>query len=141
TSVCESLLAELGDELAHVAGDLVADLAHALDRLVLRIGDLPCDVALAGNDRTRAVARGHDDVRPRHRLVVELAWNVVGRVDADLAERLDHLRMRRPARHAPGRAGGVAATALTEQESLRHLAPAAVRRADEEHVHSQPKRP
>ena len=65
-----------------------------LERTALRVRELPRDVALARDDRARVVARCDDHVRPLDRLVVEAARDVVGRVDAELRQRFEHLRMR-----------------------------------------------
>src|SRR6185436_11871893 len=61
---------ELVDELADTVGDVVADLADPLDLLVLRVGELPVDVVLAGHVRAGVVAGRNHDVGPVDQLLV-----------------------------------------------------------------------
>ena len=83
------------------------------------------------------IVAGRDDhIRPLHRLVVELARLVGGGVDADLLERLEHLRVRRHARVAAGGPGVVPAVGVAAEDALRHHGAAAVGDADEEDVHA-----
>ena len=123
-------------EFIDAALDVVADLANTFDRFVLRVGELPGDVALAGDHRAGVVAGRDDHIRPVDRLLVEPVRDVVGGVDPDLLERLEHLRMGGSAWVAAGGAYGWRPPAARREQSLGHHAAAAVRGADEEDVHA-----
>ena len=101
--------------------DLVADLAHALERLAGGILEAPVDVALARQHRAHvAAAHRHDHVRPGGvRIRLQLARRAAREVVADLAHRLDHLGMEVLLGVAPGRANLVPAEPL--EEGVRHL--------------------
>jgi hypothetical protein len=65
--------------------DLVADWADQLERQVLGVGQMPGEPANAGSDRGDLFAASRDgDVGPGERLGVELAREVVARVEANL---------------------------------------------------------
>src|SRR5690349_12420869 len=110
------LLVELGDELADAALDVVSDLADALGRLVLGVGELPGDVALAGDHGAGVVTGRDDDVGPSDRFVVEPVRDVVGGVDAYLAQGFEHLRVGGCAGVRSGGAGSMAAVAVATKE-------------------------
>ena len=103
-----------------------------------RILEPPVDVALARQDRADvAAAHRHDHVRPgRVRLGLELPRRPAGEVVADLAHRLDHLRVQVGLGAAAGGAHLVAAAAL--EERVRHLGAAGVADAEEEDVGHEP---
>ena len=124
---------ELLDERGHAIGDLIADHADTLDRLVLRVGNVPIDAAGAGRrDWTGLFAAGRDDdIRPGNRLVVEAARNVVGCVDADLLQRLEHHGVRGAAGLAARRPCFVSGVAIADDPFGDHRA-ARVRHADEQ---------
>jgi hypothetical protein len=54
------VVAELGEQAADVAVDLVADAADPVQRLAVRVGDVPVQVAFARVDRA-SVAAAHGD--------------------------------------------------------------------------------
>src|SRR5579862_1415378 len=125
---------EVADELVDAARDVVANRLHLGERASLRIGQLPVDVALARNDRARVVTGRDHDIGPVDPLVVEPLRDMVGGVDADLAQRLEYGRVRVFARNAAGRAGLVPAVGRAAEEPLRHQRTTAVADADEEHA-------
>jgi hypothetical protein len=118
--------------------DLVADRADLLDRQAVRIGDRPVLVALPCHSRADAVAGSDHDVRPGEVVVVQAVLDVVGGVDPDLAERLDHRGLgTRAVRVGAGGAGLVPLAGRFTEETLRHHASPAVAHPDEEDVHLQ----
>jgi len=122
--------------------DRVADRAHLLDRQAVGVSDSPVLVALPGDDRADAVAGGDHDVCPGEVNIVEAVLDVIGGVDPDFAERLDHRRLRTGAvRVGTGGARPVAPAGCLTEETLRHHASPAVAHADEEDVHLQQSQP
>ena len=91
-----------------------------------RIVEAPVNLPDAGCCGADVVAADGDrDVRPCERLGVELPWNVVGRVDAELLERLDDdgLRRRGPSGRACERASCRPAAARRNRRSAITLRP------------------
>src|SRR5687768_9183580 len=77
---------ELGHELLHAAGGVVADRAHLVARQALRVAQVPVEVALAGDVRAGvATAHRDDDVGARGEVVVEALRPAAGEVAAELA--------------------------------------------------------
>src|SRR5215211_3867450 len=75
-SAIRSFSFSLDIEVAQQGGDaglkFVADVAHSLDRLAVRVGHGPVQVALPGIDRAGVAAtHGDDDVRGVHHVVGE----------------------------------------------------------------------
>src|SRR5207249_880309 len=129
-----SLRLEIRQKRVDTRRDVVADRTNLLERALLRIGELPVHVPLAGNDRARVVAGGDDDVGPPHVLVAQFVWNVVRGVDAELGQRLEHLRLRLRAGCASGRACGMPLPGATTEEPLRNHRAPAVRYTDKEDI-------
>src|SRR4051794_13843952 len=96
------LAVELADERCDALSDLVADRAHLLDPLAVRVVELPVDVTLPRDVRAPvAAAHRHDDVGPLRLRAVERRGAPARHVDAELAQRLDDLRMEARRRRAP----------------------------------------
>jgi hypothetical protein len=81
-------LPELSDQFIDPCRDVVAKLANFVERALLRIGKVPIDVPLAGNERAGVITSRDDGVGPMNTFVIELRRYVVGGVDADLLEGL-----------------------------------------------------
>lgn len=124
-------------ELVDAAGDLVADLADTLKRLVLWVRQLPVHVALPRNDRAGVVAGRDDDVSPGDSFIVERVRHMVGSVDPNLRESVEHLRVCGRPGNRTGRACLVAAVGCAREQPLGDHRAAAVRDADKEDVHQQ----
>src|SRR6187402_2734699 len=117
--------------------DLVADLADALERLAVRVVELPVDVALPGDEGAGiAAAHRHHHVRPLGVGAVELARDAVGDVDAELAHHVDDLRVHALRGVRPRGARDVRADCGEVEEGACDLGAAGVLDADEEDVHA-----
>src|SRR4051794_27572105 len=127
---------EFAHELAHPTPDLVASAANRVERLALRVRQVPVQVLLARYvGALVAAAHRHHDVGTPSEFVRQALGLTVGEVDAELAHDLDHLRMHPVAgRCARGCCGMAPGRGLIEQR-LAHLRPAGVVEADEEDVH------
>src|SRR5205807_4463328 len=126
---------ELAHEPGHTPRDLVARPADGVDRLSLRVRQVPVQIAPAGYEWALvAAAHGHHHVRPLRHLRRELHGLPVLEVDAHLAHHLDDLGMDvlRRVRSCGPRLVSPAYRAL--EEGLAHLRAPGVVEADEEHV-------
>ena len=128
-----SSVAELRRQLGHPPLDLVASRADLRRRAALGVGQVPVDVALAGDvGALVAAAHRHHDVGPLGVLAAELVRDPAGEVDAQFGHRLDHLGVDAVARRRPGRARFVTAGGDAFEQRLAHLRAAGVVQADEE---------
>ena len=115
------------------AADVVADRAHLVERKPLRVGQVPVDVALAGDVGARVAAAHRDhDVGPLGVGPIEQVRDPVREIDAELPHHLDHLGVHVLAGIAAGRARLVAASCDELEQRRRHLRSARVVNADEE---------
>jgi hypothetical protein len=74
--------------------DVVANLADAFEREVLRVVEDPADSADAGSDWAHLLAAGRDgDVGPGERLLVELPWRACACADSVFLQRFQDLRV------------------------------------------------
>jgi hypothetical protein len=91
------------DQLLDASLDLVADWPHLLERQIFWIGEIPTDSGHARRDRADLVATGgNGELGPVERFSVEFPRHVIGRVDPDLPQCLDDLRVWRRAWVAAG---------------------------------------
>jgi hypothetical protein len=105
-------------------GDVVACGAHLVDRPAFRVGELPVDVALAGDVRARVAAAHRDhDVGLLGKLAREPLRAAVREVDAQLAHDLDDLGVNLPVRvgFAAGRQRVVSALRGAVEQGGAHL--------------------
>ena len=101
---------------------------------MFRVVELPVDVALPGNDGACVVTGGDDHVCPLKELVGQELRGVIGCVDIQLGERLEHHGVWRGAGLASGRERLVSAVDFTTEEPLGHDRSARVSDADKEDV-------
>ena len=128
----------IGDQLADVRLDSVADRSHVLDRLAGRVGYVP---RLHGGRHVGAgVAAAHRD-RPigvKLHLKRELLGLAPSEVEADLAHRFDDGRPDLGCGFGAGGLGAHVLGAVALEERLRHLRAPGVVVADEQHVADGP---
>jgi hypothetical protein len=62
TRKAPAALPELSDQFLDPCRDVVAKLANFVERVLLRIGKVPIDVPLAGNERAGVITGRDDDV-------------------------------------------------------------------------------
>ena len=121
------------DEPLDPAADVVADRPHLVEREPLRVGQVPVDVALAGDVRARVAAAHRDhDVGPLGVGPIEQVRDPVREIDAELPHHLHHLGVHVLAGIAAGRARLVPAAGDELEQRRRHLRSAGVVNADEE---------
>jgi len=129
------VMRELGDELRDPAFDVVAQHADLGEREAGRVGELPVQVGLAGDERTLVTAsHGHDDVGPLGQAGVQTPRRPSAEVDADLAHRVHDLRVDAVGGPCARRARLVPAVGGEGEQRLAHLRAAGVVEADEEDV-------
>ena len=120
----------------------IACRSHGVDRLALRVGQLPVDVALARDVGAGvAAAHGHDDVGVFGELARESLWPAFGEIDAELVHDVDDLRVNAAGRvgHAAGRVRAVPAARGALEQRLAHLRATRVVQTHEQHVaHAAP---
>jgi MFS family permease len=98
-SLGDGCVVELVDKLSDQAGDLIAGRADLVKRAALGIGQVPVDVALAGDERARvAAAHRHDNIGLDGELGREPLRASVRQVDPELAHDLHDGWMHPPVR-------------------------------------------
>jgi hypothetical protein len=106
----------------HSARDLIAGGAHLVERLPLRVWQLPVDVVLAGDNWALvSAAHGDDDVGSLSQVACEQAWPAVCEVDPDLAHNFDDLGVYALGRFGPGRSRRVPSSGVALEQRQAHL--------------------
>src|SRR5437868_5210428 len=85
---------EVTDEIRDALCDVVPDQPHVGERPPLGVGQVPADVALSGDDRTRVVTGRDDDISPLDQLWSEASGRVVRSIYSNLFQRVENCGMR-----------------------------------------------
>jgi Co/Zn/Cd efflux system component len=132
------VMVQLVGELADALRDVVAGGADRLERLALGVGELPVEVALAGDVGTGiAAAHRHDHVGVLGQLARQALGRAVGQVDFQLAHDLDDLGMDALGRRRAGAQRTVPTRGGLLEQRGAHLRATRVVQADEQHRRHQ----
>jgi hypothetical protein len=137
---------QVAEQREHTPADVVADRADVVERESGGIGQVPVEIALAGEDRARVpAAHRDDDVGCLHVPGRQRLGELRGDVQADLGHRLNDGRVQLAGRLGAGRGHPDPPGRLLVQQRSSHLGAARVVGADEQHLgdisHEMPQSP